>query len=244
MPIFAVPKKDGDGNYTMCRPVADYRGLNALLQDDAFPLPKVKDIYRALAGSHVFSTLDLKSAFHRLPVHPEHQHKTAFTWEGQQYVFRRAPFGLKTMPSKFQRLIQHLMGGLPFARAFMDDIVVYSKDMEEHTRHLAAVLDILTPHNLQLNASKCRIGHVSLNLLGFVVTPTGQEIQRGKLVNVADWPVPTHGKQLQHYLGFINYFREHIPMAAELTAPLDALRNEKELDGLWTDVLWTVSRAV
>ena len=104
-PIFPIPKKDPTGAKTLCRPCMDFRALNDLISCDKYPLPLISDIFDALKGSKYFTSLDLKSAYHRFPVLAEHQHKTAFTWNDVQYKFLRAPFGLKNLPSQFQRVI-------------------------------------------------------------------------------------------------------------------------------------------
>jgi hypothetical protein len=142
-PIFAVSKKDlhGQKRYRVC---ADFRPLNALLPDDTFPLPRISDIFKALAGAVIFTTLDLKAAYNRFLIAPEDRHKTCFTWQDMQYVFARAPFGLKTLPSIFQRVIQIIIADIPFARAYIDDVIVFSQNLDEHADHVRQVVQALT----------------------------------------------------------------------------------------------------
>jgi hypothetical protein len=184
-PIFAVPKKDLDGQ-KRCRVCADFRPLNALLPDDSFPLPLISDIFQALAGSAVFSTLDLKAAYHRFIIAPEDRHKTCFTWRDKQYVFARAPFGLKTLPSIFQRAIQIILADLPFARAYIDDVIVFSKDRADHADHLRQVVQKLTANNLVLNMGKCHFARLRISLLGFLITPYGHEVDPERVANVSE----------------------------------------------------------
>jgi hypothetical protein len=233
-PIFPIPKKDSEGNKTLCRLCLDYRPLNALLPDDSFPLPRISDIFETLSDSKIFTILDLKSAFHRFIIHPGHRYKTAFTWHNTQYVFVRAPFGLKTLPSKFQRVMQILINDLPFVRAYIDDLIIFSDSYESHSAHIIQVLQRLTDNNLVLNIEKCHFARLQLMLLGFTITPYGRSIDKSRLVNINDWPSPTTGRQLQHYLGFINYFRNHVPLISTLTATLDALRCKNDIRSLWT----------
>jgi len=234
-PIFAVPKKDDQGKPTLYRICLDYRSLNELLPNDNYPLPRITDIFQALSGSAIFSTLDLKSAYHRFPIATEDRHKTAFTWNNTQYVFRGAPFGLKTLPSQFQRVMQSIFQGLDFVLVYFDDIIVFSKNRADHAKHIQCVIQRLNQARLILSPGKCHFGRLELKLLGFIVNPYGHSIDPERLVNIADWPVPTKGKQLQHYLGFFNYFREHIPLASTLTAPLDAIRMKDDLSTVWND---------
>ncbi|HYT43837.1 MAG TPA: RNase H-like domain-containing protein, partial [Methylomirabilota bacterium] len=106
--------------------------------------------------------------------------------------------------------------------------------MNEHTIHVRETIDRLTSVNLILNADKCHFAQRCVYLLGFCISDKGISLDKRKLTNVVDWPVPTTGHAIQRFLGLINYFREHIPMIAKLTAPLDALHNQKNLGKLWT----------
>src|SRR5215471_4081566 len=166
-PFFLVPKKDPDGAKTDSRVCHDYRKLNELIPEDKWPLPLISEIFEALAGAKIFTTLDLWQAYHRFPIAVEDRHKTAFTWDGVQYQFRGAPFGLKTLPSHFQRVMTMLLRGLDFARVFIDDIVVFSKTMEEHAEHVNEVIRRLTEAQLILNVDKCQFAKREVNLLGF-----------------------------------------------------------------------------
>ena len=234
-PIFPIPKKDPTGAKTLCRPCMDFRALNALIECDKYPLPLISDIFEALRGSRYFTALDLRSAYHRFPVLQEHQHKTAFTWNDIQYQFLRAPFGLKTLPSQFQRVIHFVFQDCPFVRTFIDDAIVFSPDWESHVQHVKMAIQCLNRAKLILNVDKCHFFKTSLILLGFRIDAYGHSIDKERIRKVTDWPVPTKGKQVQAFLGFVNYFREHLPLVSKLTAPLDSMRNEKIIDKyMWT----------
>ena len=228
-PIFPIPKKDPSGARTLCRPCMDYRELNALTESDKYPLPLISDIFEALRGSRYFTALDLKSAYHRFPVLKEHQHKTAFTWNDVQYKFLRAPFGLKNLPSQFQRVIHYVFQDCPFVRAFIDDAIVFSPDWDTHVKHVKAAIQRLNDAKLILNVEKCHFFKTSLVLLGFRVDAYGHSIDTEHIRRASNWPQPSTGRQVQAFLGFVNYFREHLPMASKLTAPLDTLRNLKRI---------------
>jgi transposase InsO family protein len=233
IPLILVGKKDDEGKKTDLRPCLDPRKLNLLLPDDNFPLPLIRDIFADLNGSVVFSTIDLRKAYHRFRIRDEDQHKTAFTWRNRQYVFQGAPFGIKTLPSTFQRVMSQLLGDLPFARMFIDDIIVFSRSYEEHVLHVQAVLAKLNDAGLIVNPNKCQFFRTELLLLGFVVGTSGIRADPRKLANVHDWPKPVTKKELQSFLGFANYFREHIPLFAHVSRPLDKLRNHRDLCSVW-----------
>ena len=233
-PFFLVAKKDASGVKTDFRPCCDYRALNTLLPSDRSPIPLISDIFEALAGAKVFSTLDLRQAYHRLPITECDRYKTAFTWRDKQYQFRGAPFGLKTLPSQFQKLMSTVLDGLEFARVFIDDVVVFSKSWEDHAEHLKVVIQRLNQAKLILNVSKCHLARLEIKLLGFRINPYGKAIDPARLANLEDWPTPLTGKQLQSFLGFVNYLRDHIPKISELTAPLTAISAKDDIPAHWT----------
>jgi transposase InsO family protein len=233
-PFFLVPKKDATGAKTDFRICHDFRGLNALLANDSWPIPLISEIFEAAAGAQVFSTLDLWQAYHRFPIAAGDRHKTAFTWNGTQFQFRGAPFGLKTLPSHFQRVMAAILYGLDFARVFIDDVVVFSKTPGEHAAHLQEVIRRLNEARLILNIDKCHLGRLEVTLLGFRINPYGRKIDPSRLVNLTEWPVPTTAKQLRSFLGFVNYIREFVPSIATITAPLNGIRAKNDISGLWT----------
>lgn len=234
-PLTFAPKKDAQGNKVGVRLCLDPRHINKYLPDDRHPLPLIRSVFDKLAGSSVFSTLDLKSAFHRFKIHEKDQHKTTFTSaSGNQYMFVGCPFGLKPISAKFQRVMQILFEGLPFVTTFVDDIVVYSKNMEEHYAHIRIVLQKLTDAKLVLNPDKCHFAQKAVYLLGFRVSADGRALDSRKVTNVLTWPSPSTGKDIQRFLGVVNYFRDHIPNVSRLTARMDALRNAGDLKKLWT----------
>jgi len=233
IPMILVGKKDLKGKKTGFRPCLDPRHLNVLLQDEDFDLPLIKDIFQSLSGSAVFSTIDLSKAYHRFMIAEEDQHKTAFTWKNAQYAFRGAPFGIKTLPSIFQRAMQVLLGDLAYVRVFIDDIIVFSQHVKDHKHHVREVLRRLTEAKLIINEDKCHFFRTELRLLGFIVGTNGIRVDPSKLDGIHSWPEPVTSKELQHYLGLFNYFREHIPMYSRLAAPLERLRKAPNLAHAW-----------
>ena len=218
------------------RPCLDPRAINKLLPDDKYPIPLIKDILESLSGATVMSTIDLKDAYHRFKIYEPDQPKTAFTWRGVQYMFVGAPFGLKPLSSKFQRVMNILFADIShFVLVFIDDIVVFSRSLDDHAVHVRTVIQRLTNANLLINIAKCHFAQSEILLLGFRVSTIGIRIDQSKLVNVQDWPVPTNNTQVQHYLGVINYFRDHIPLISRLCAPLDALRKCPDVPNAWSD---------
>ncbi|KAG1168619.1 hypothetical protein G6F70_009027 [Rhizopus microsporus] len=232
--LTVVKKNNAKGEITGYRVCHDPRHINALLKSiDRMPLPKISEIFEELKGASVYSTLDLKSAFNSLKLRDDHAHKLAFSWNSVQYVPIGTPFGLKHVSSVMQRTMSIVLENMPYAKCFVDDIVIASNSMEEHKLHVSRVINKLTEVNLKLNPDKCKFFQRKISLLGFRISPKGISLDLRKVANVKEFPVPQTGKDIMRYCGLINYFRPHIPKASTLLAPLDALRNLKSLTKVW-----------
>ena len=143
-----------DGSIRFC---VDYRKLNQVTRKDRYPLPQVADVVDGMQGTSIFSTLDLKSGFHQILVNPEDCQKTVFICHMGLFEFMRTPFGLANGPAHFQRVIDIVFRDLlgVCVMVYIDDIVIYSKNMNEHLKHLELVFDRLASFGLQIKAEKC-----------------------------------------------------------------------------------------
>lgn len=217
-----------DGTVIKYRVCLDPRELNNNLEEiDRFPLPLITDIIDKAAGHKYFTTIDLSQAYHRMPIDEESRKYTAFTYEGKQYVFAKAPFGLSPLVSHFQRGITKILGGLVHCSPYLDDCFIYGDTIEECQEQSAEVIKRLTAAGLIINRSKCNFLRSRISLLGFIIDRNGKSLDKNKLANIHTWAPPTNGKMIQRYLGMFNFFREFIPCYSTLTAPLDRLRNVK-----------------
>lgn len=233
-PIVWVAKKDEFGEKVDTRFCIDPRPINAILPDDKFPIPLVDSIFEKLGQAVVFSTLDLVDSYHQFPVAEEDQQKTAFTWNGKQWMFVGAPFGFKPLSSIFQRVMTIIFHDYPFVLVFIDDIVIFSNKAEDHATHVNEVLRRLTAANLRIRFAKCHFFGKSIKLLGHIISSDGIQTDMAKIKAVKAWPRLKTGKDIERFLGFVNYFRKFIPRYSTLAASLEALRKAKTLDGLWT----------
>ena len=156
-PIWVVPKKLDSSGQRKWRVVIDYRKLNDITIGDSYPIPNISEILDQLGKSKYFSTLDLASGFHQLKMAPEDSAKTAFSVPQGHFEFNRMPFGLKNAPSTFQRLMNSALSGLQGIQCFvyLDDIVIYSYDLESHIKNLTDVFQRLRDYNLKLQPDKC-----------------------------------------------------------------------------------------
>lgn len=236
-PLLLVPKTNKAGEIVSHRVCADVRGLNRLLPDVNYPVPIVRDIFDNLAGKKVFTTLDLKSAYNRFLVHPDDQHKLTFTHNNKQYSFQGCCFGVKTVTAIFCKVMDILFEDMrDIVQTFVDDCIISSSSINEHARDVKRVIDRLTSVNLILNPEKCSWFQHSVHMLGFVVNATGIKVDKNKLTNVESWPIPRTCKDIQRFMGLINYFRDFIPMISEVAAPIDSLRNDPHVDKNWTSL--------
>ena len=210
------------GDLRLC---VDYRELNKKTAKDAYPLPLPDEVQDRLAGSTVFSTLDLQSGYWQVPVSHSDQEKTAFCpGPGMGlFQFRRMPFGLTGAPSTFQRLMDKVLRGLPFVTIYLDDILVHSATEEKHCQHLQEVFTRITAAGLSLRGRKCHIGMTAVPYLGHIFSETGMAPDPQKVQAVHDWPAPADSTAVRQFLGLASYYRRYILQFADIAAPLHAL---------------------
>ena len=233
-PLLVTRKKDLFGKWTKHRVCIDPRPINNLLPNSPLAVPRVNDLFERLQGAVVFSALDLRQSFHQFAIKRDDQVKTTFTWNGVRYMFRGAPFGFKHLTQVFQNAMeQMLMDCRHCVIIFCDDVVVFSASMAQHVLDCRAVLQTLTKWQLRLNTAKCQLGFKELCVLGHVVSGSSRRVDPGKLTTLNSWPVPTTGKQIMAFLGFVNYLRDYIPGYADLAGPLEHLRHLKRVEAAW-----------
>ena len=219
-PIIVVMKPDGS-----IRPCLDFRELNEATIPVSFPIPRIDDLLSSIHGVKVMSSLDLASAYHQCEVLPEDRHKTAFTFNNSKYEFQRVPFGLVSAPGYFSRVINTILFDClgPECIAYMDDILLLSKDVDSHLKKLEEVLKALQTANLKLKIRKCRFLTTNIGFLGYKLTPGGMCMEPTRIKSVQDMAYPKTKKQVQAFLGALNYFRQFIPNYASIADPLYSL---------------------
>ncbi len=157
-----IKKKDGGW-----RPCGDYRRLNTATVPDRYPLPNIADFSSRVSGSTVFSKLDLQKGYYQVPVEDVDIQKTAIITPFGMFEFLRMPFGLRNAGNTFQRLMDQILGDLPFCFVYVDDILVFSKDLSSHVQHLRDVLLLCREHGLTIGLPKCQFAVSEIEFLCF-----------------------------------------------------------------------------
>ena len=214
-PLHMVRKSDGSW-----RPCGDFRRLNLQTKPDLYTCPNIGDLTSRLAGCTVFSKLDLRKGYHQVPVRPEDVAKTAIITPFGLWEFLRMPFGLRNAGQTFQRMMDDVLAGLEWAFCYMDDVLIASRNHQEHEEHLREVFRRFELHGLVLNGEKCQLGMAELDYLGHHVSASGITPIKDKVAAINNFPRPDTVKQLQTFLGMLNFYRRFLPQAAAVLKPL------------------------
>ncbi|GBG86030.1 hypothetical protein CBR_g40931 [Chara braunii] len=230
-PVIFVPKKGG--TLRMC---IDYRGLNAITVKNAEPLPRIDDLLDRVQGCKYYSKIDLKSGYHQIAIRPEDQHKTAFQTRYGLYEFVVMPFGLCNAPGTFQHTMNRIFHNHldKFVVVYLDDILIFSKSVEEHAKHVETVLSLLRQHKYKVYLEKCEFGRTKILYLGHEISAEGIRPKDAKVASIRDWPRPQTVTEVRSFLGMCGYYRNFVKNYSIVASPLtDLTRLDKPWD--WSD---------
>ncbi|CAI7783536.1 unnamed protein product [Closterium sp. NIES-53] len=219
-PVLFTPKPDG--SLRMC---IDYRALNNQTIKNKYLIPRIDDLLDQLRGATVFSKLDLRSGYWQIRVADNSIHKAAFRTRYGSYEYLVMPFGLTNAPATFQVEMNHILRPLldECVVVYLDDILIYSKDMKQHVEHLRRVFEILRRERFYVKLSKSEFALKNVQFLGHMVIAQGVHVDPKKIEAVRTWKTPENVKELQQFLGFANYYNRFVPNYAKIAAPLTNL---------------------
>jgi hypothetical protein len=229
-PVIFMGKKDG--TQRMC---VDYRALNEVTIKNKYPFPRIEDLFGQLKGGKVFSKIDLRSGYHQLRIRPSDIAKTAFTTRYGLYEYTVMSFGLTNAPAYFMYLMNKVFMEYldKFVVVFIDDILVYSRNEEEHEGHLRPILQKLRDNQLYAKLSKCEFWLKEVSFLGHVITRGGILVHPGKVRDVLNLEPPTTMSEIRSFLGLAGCYRRFIEGFSKIVKPLTSLL-EKDKKFEWS----------
>lgn len=203
-PVFFIKKKDG-GLWL----VQDYRALNAMTIKNRYPLPLIKELIDKLKGAKYFTSLDICWGYNNVQMKDGDEWKVAFWTNRGSFEPLVMFFGLCNSPSTFQMMMNKIFQDLILEGKvviYIDDILIFTSTMEEHCTIVEMVLEWLQKHKLYLKPLKCKFYQTKVHFLGLIISYNCIEMDPVKVAGVATWPEPTKRKEVQSFLGIINFF--------------------------------------
>ena len=225
-PVLLAPKKDGTERFCV-----DFRRLNTSTIPDTYPLPRMDDCIDSLSAANVFTLLDALWGYWQVPIAEENRDKTMFTSHMGTYRYLRMPSGLRNAPSSFQRALDIILSGVRrrMCLVYIDDIIIFSKDYEEHHEHLGHILSLLQEAGIKLKLKKYFFLRDEVEYLGFRIRPgTLSAYPDAKAIGaVHESTFPKHPKAMKSFLGACNVYRRFIKAFSKTSTPLtDMLKKD------------------
>jgi hypothetical protein len=216
-PAILVRKRDG--TWRLC---IDFRKLNLNTTKNKFPIPVIEDLLDELHGAKYFSKLVLGAGYHQIRMHKQDIHKTTFRTFFGHFEYLVMPFGHTNAPTTFQALMNKVFSPLmrQIMLVFFDDILIFSKTLEEHAQHLQTVLQVLKDNKLYAKFSKCAFATQQVEYLGHVIFEQGVATNPQKIAAVKDLPVPKTIPQLRGFLGLAGHYRRSVKDSGIICRPL------------------------
>ena len=219
--------KKNDGSLRLC---IDYRELNKVTILNQYSLPWIDDLFDQLQGARVFSKIDLRSGYHQLKIRSEDVPMIAFRTRYEHYEFLVMSFGLTNAPAIFMDLMNRIFQPYldQFVIVFIDDILIYSGNKEDHEEHLRVVLQILRENQLYAKFNKCQFWLDSVAFLGHVISAEGVSVDPQKIEAIVNWKPPTNVTEIRSFLGLAGYYRKFVEGFMKLASPLTKLTRKEE----------------
>ena len=222
-PILMVRKKskDGSAKFRLC---VYLRGVNVLTKPDAYPLPNIVDTLDSLGQSKVFSVLDMASGYLQIEIAEKDREKTAFSTPQGHFHYNRMCFGLMNAPATYQRCMDSILMGLRgvYCLCYIDDLLIFSKDIASHAMKLQKVFDRLKDTNFKIQANKCQFAVDTVEYLCHIVTSEGIKPDPSKVVAIQTV------RDIRSFVGLASYYRRHVSKFAAIAQPLTKLTRKNK----------------
>jgi len=217
-PMVPILKKSGK-----IRICTDFKRLNQNVKRPYINLPNLDDIAPSLVGATHFSTMDMNSGFHQVPLDERSMPLTTFITPFGRFCYQRLPMGINIGPEVFQLQMQKLLRDLPGCAVIMDDILVWGRSPDEHDRRLKAVQQRITDSGLTLNQEKCQLGKREVTFFGHILSADGLRPSPDKIKAILDMPPPTNLTELRSLCGMLNYLSKFTDGLATVIKPMTDL---------------------
>jgi hypothetical protein len=203
-PVFFIKTKDGKLHF-----VQDYRALNAITRKNRYPLPLIDNLIHQLKGAHYFTKLDVRWGYNNVRIHEGDEWKAAFCTNRGLFEPLVMYFGLTNSPATVQMMMNEIFQDLiteGVVSMYLNDILIFTNSLEEHRRITCLVLDCMRKHKLYLWLEKCEFEKTKIEYLGVIISHNKVEMDLVKIAGVADWPTPSNKKEVQSFIGFVNFY--------------------------------------
>ena len=224
--------KKANGKWRMC---VDFTDLNKACPKDSYPLPNIDALMDSASGCKVLSFLDAFSGYNQIKMHPRDENKTAFMTETSSYCYKVMPFGLKNAGATYQRLMDKVLAPMLGRNvyAYVDDMVVASKDRAQHMADLEELFVTISKYRLKLNPEKCVFGVEAGKFLGFMLTERGIEANPDKCATIITMRCPTSVKEVLQLTGRMAALSRFVSAGGEKGHPyFQCLKRISRLHGL------------
>jgi hypothetical protein len=208
-PVFFIKKKDGKLRF-----IQDYRALNTITRKNRYPLPLIDDLIHRLKGAHYFTKLDVRWGYNNVCIREGNEWKAAFRTNRGLFEPLVMYLGLTNSLATFQTMMNEIFQDLiteGVVSVYLDNILIFTDSFEEHCRITRLVLDRMREHKLYLRPEKCEFEKTKIEYLGVIISHNKVEMDPVKIAGVADWPTPSNKKEVQSFVGFVNFYRRFIP---------------------------------
>lgn len=204
------------------RPCVDFRDVNSGTIPNRYPIPLISEILNRLGKAKVFTKLDLRGAYNLIRIHPGDEWKTAFRTRFGSFEYLVLPFGLCNAPATFQAYIDQCLREFvdKSVIVYLDDILIFSENEEEHEDHVKQVLAKLLEWRLFCKLEKCRFSVKEVEFLGYIVSDQGIAMDQARVSSITEWPTPKSIREVLSFLGFCNFYRRFICSYSDIALPM------------------------
>ena len=221
-PIVLIPKTDG--SVRMC---GDFKvTINPCMKVDRYPIPNIDELLSRLNGGEKFTKLDFSDAYLQVELDDESKPLTTISTPFGFYQYLRMPFGISNAPAIFQKISDQIVAGIPYCAAYLDDIIISGKDSAEHQQNLLTVLHRVQEFGFKCKLSKCSFFQDEVNYLGYIINKHGKRANSERVSAITNLAIPKSLKEVESFIGKINYYSKFISNFSAVCTPLNNLRKK------------------